>query len=43
MHPQVIGRGSRIAMLDEFIRHCGEAGAEFRRMGDVATALGPAA
>ena len=42
MHPQVIGRGSRIAMLDEFIRHCGEAGARFRQMGAVARDLGPA-
>jgi peptidoglycan/xylan/chitin deacetylase (PgdA/CDA1 family) len=42
MHPQVIGRGSRIRMLDEFIRHCGEAGAQFRQMGAVAQAL-PAA
>ena len=25
LHPQVIGRGSRIAMLDALIRHCGEA------------------
>ena len=41
MHPQVIGRGSRIAMLDAFIRHCGEAGARFRRLGDVARELDP--
>ena len=39
MHPQVIGRGHRIAMLDEFIRHCLEAGARFERMGDVAQSL----
>ena len=39
MHPQVIGRGSRIAMLEELIRHCGEAGARFERMGDVAHRL----
>lgn len=39
MHPQVIGRGHRIAMLDELIRHCGDAGADFRRMGDVARSL----
>ena len=42
MHPQVIGRGSRIAMLDEFIRHCGDAGAQFRQMGAVARELEPA-
>jgi peptidoglycan-N-acetylglucosamine deacetylase len=40
MHPQVIGRGSRIAMLDEFIRHCGESGARFPPMADVARELG---
>lgn len=39
MHPQVIGRGHRIAMLDSFIRHCGEAGARFRRMADVVAEL----
>src|SRR5215218_2514951 len=42
MHPQVIGRGSRIAMLDALIRHCGEAGARFARMADVARSLPPA-
>jgi peptidoglycan/xylan/chitin deacetylase (PgdA/CDA1 family) len=41
LHPQVIGRGSRIAMLDALIRHCGEAGARFRRLGDVAQELDP--
>jgi peptidoglycan/xylan/chitin deacetylase (PgdA/CDA1 family) len=40
MHPQVIGRGSRIAMLDDFIRHCGEAGARFPQMREVAHELG---
>ena len=39
MHPQVIGRGSRIAMLDRFVRHCGEAGARFARMDTVAREL----
>jgi len=39
MHPQVIGRGHRIAMLESFIRHCGEAGARFRQMADVAAEL----
>jgi peptidoglycan-N-acetylglucosamine deacetylase len=39
MHPQVIGRGHRIAMLDAFIRHAGERGARFARMGDVAQGL----
>ena len=41
LHPQVIGRGSRIAMLDALIRHCGEAGARFSRLGDVARELDP--
>ena len=40
MHPQVIGRGHRIAMLDAFINHCRERGAHFARMGDVARGLG---
>ena len=39
MHPQVIGRGHRIAMLDELIGHCRDAGASFQRMGDVAQQL----
>jgi peptidoglycan-N-acetylglucosamine deacetylase len=39
MHPQVIGRGHRMAMLDEFVRHCLAAGARFERMGDVARRL----
>ncbi len=39
MHPQVIGRGHRIAMLGELVDHCLEAGARFRRMGDVARSL----
>ena len=40
MHPQVIGRNSRIAMLDRFIQHCAAGGARFMRMMDVAAALG---
>jgi peptidoglycan-N-acetylglucosamine deacetylase len=39
MHPQVIGRGHRMAMLEAFIRHCLDAGARFERMVDVAGAL----
>jgi peptidoglycan/xylan/chitin deacetylase (PgdA/CDA1 family) len=39
MHPQVIGRGHRMAMLDAFAGHCLEAGATFERMGDVASRL----
>jgi hypothetical protein len=40
MHPQVIGRGHRMAMLGRFVEHCREAGARFERMGDVARSLG---
>jgi peptidoglycan/xylan/chitin deacetylase (PgdA/CDA1 family) len=41
MHPQVIGRGHRITMLERFIEHCRAAGARFERMGDVARSLAP--
>ena len=40
MHPQVIGRAHRIAMLEQFIQHCQAAGGvRFERMGDVAQRL----
>jgi peptidoglycan/xylan/chitin deacetylase (PgdA/CDA1 family) len=39
MHPQVIGRGHRIAMLERFITRCGSAGARFATLGDVAASL----
>jgi len=39
MHPQVIGRGHRIAMLEQFIEHCRAAGGSFSALGDVATSL----
>src|ERR671919_469467 len=39
MHPQVIGRGHRVAMLDRFVRHCLDAGARFERLADVARSL----
>jgi len=39
MHPQVIGRGHRVAMLERFIEHARGLGAEFARMGDVAQRL----
>ena len=40
MHPQVIGRGHRIAMLERFIGHCQSQGdVQFARMGDVAERL----
>ena len=39
MHPQVIGRGHRMAMLERFVVHCRAEGARFERMEDVARAL----
>jgi peptidoglycan-N-acetylglucosamine deacetylase len=39
MHPQVIGRGHRIAMLEQFIGHCLDRDMRFRRMGEVAGQL----
>ena len=40
MHPQVIGRGHRMAMLERFIQHCLLRGnTRFARMGDVAREL----
>jgi peptidoglycan/xylan/chitin deacetylase (PgdA/CDA1 family) len=40
MHPQVIGRGHRIAMLGQFIEHCQRSDdVTFARMGDVAQTL----
>jgi peptidoglycan/xylan/chitin deacetylase (PgdA/CDA1 family) len=41
LHPQVIGRGGRIAMLERLIEHCGAAGARFAKLGDVARELDP--
>lgn len=42
MHPQVIGRGHRIAMLAQFIAHCRDNGdVTFARLGDVVDGLGP--
>ncbi|MFC2015455.1 polysaccharide deacetylase [Chloroflexota bacterium] len=43
MHPQVIGRGHRMDMLESFIRHVLSSGqAQFARMGDVANELAAA-
>jgi peptidoglycan-N-acetylglucosamine deacetylase len=43
MHPQVIGRGHRMRMLDRFVAHCQSAGdVAFTTLADVARAL-PAA
>ena len=39
MHPQVIGRGHRVAMLEQFVVRAQELGARFAAMGDVAAAL----
>jgi peptidoglycan/xylan/chitin deacetylase (PgdA/CDA1 family) len=41
MHPQVIGRGHRMSMLERFVEHCQASGPDvrFMRMGDVARAL----
>jgi peptidoglycan/xylan/chitin deacetylase (PgdA/CDA1 family) len=44
MHPQVIGRGHRIAMLAQFLAHCRQHhDVAFVRLGDIAAALGPLA
>jgi peptidoglycan/xylan/chitin deacetylase (PgdA/CDA1 family) len=43
MHPQVIGRGHRMALLERFVQHVLSAGvARFARMGDVARELSAA-
>lgn len=39
MHPQVIGRAHRIAMLDSFISAAQELGARFKPLGEVAAGL----
>jgi hypothetical protein len=41
MHPQVIGRGHRMMLLEGFIQHIlSVQGTRFARMGDVARELG---
>jgi hypothetical protein len=41
LHPQVIGRGHRVAMLERFAAHCLARGdVVFARMGEVASGLG---
>jgi hypothetical protein len=40
MHPQVIGRGHRMAMLEELVRHGLDRGVRFARLSDVARELG---
>ena len=39
MHPQVIGRGHRMAMLERFVARGRELGARFETLGDVARGL----
>ncbi len=39
MHPQVIGRGSRMAMLEQFVDHGRACSVRFRTMADVAAEL----
>jgi peptidoglycan/xylan/chitin deacetylase (PgdA/CDA1 family) len=39
MHPQVIGRGHRMAMLERFIEHVSLFNPRFARLGDVAREL----
>jgi peptidoglycan/xylan/chitin deacetylase (PgdA/CDA1 family) len=42
MHPQVIGRGHRVAMLEQFIAHCRQYhDVRFARLGDIVTELVP--
>ncbi|MGH2610796.1 MAG: polysaccharide deacetylase family protein, partial [Tepidiformaceae bacterium] len=36
MHPQIMGRGHRVLMLERLIGHMRRPGVEFRRLGDVA-------
>lgn len=37
LHPQVIGRGSRLTALEELVRHMSDAGAAFSTMADYAS------
>ena len=37
MHPQVIGRGHRVAMLERFIEHGRSLDVEFAELREVAT------
>jgi peptidoglycan/xylan/chitin deacetylase (PgdA/CDA1 family) len=42
LHPQVIGRGHRIAMLEQFIAHCRtRTGLTFARLSDIALVMHP--
>jgi peptidoglycan/xylan/chitin deacetylase (PgdA/CDA1 family) len=37
MHPQIMGRGHRLLMLERFIEHVRRPGVKFRRLGEVAS------
>jgi peptidoglycan/xylan/chitin deacetylase (PgdA/CDA1 family) len=39
MHPQVIGRGHRMAMLERLVQHVSMSGGRFARLGDIALEL----
>lgn len=39
MHPQVIGRAHRVALLERFVEHAETLGARFPPLGDLAAAL----
>lgn len=42
LHPQVIGRGHRLALLEQFIAHCRQhSDVTFARLGDIVAQLGP--
>jgi len=42
LHPQVIGRGHRLALLTQFIAHCQQhQDVTFARLGDIVAQLGP--
>jgi peptidoglycan/xylan/chitin deacetylase (PgdA/CDA1 family) len=41
MHPQVIGRGHRLTMLEQFIAHCRSGGARFATVETVAREAAP--
>jgi peptidoglycan/xylan/chitin deacetylase (PgdA/CDA1 family) len=36
MHPQIMGRGHRVLMLERLIEHMRRPGVQFQRLGDVA-------
>ena len=38
LHPQIMGRGHRLLMLERLIEHMRRPGIEFRQLGEVASA-----